>query len=127
MIVQTPFDDVHLQLWVQLLQHLIQFSRSASTAMTPDRPSKRNKKVDYLACRECLTFPLSPPQRGGREGESGVNKVYCGLCGNGEFKRDKLQIEILVKVARPSIFVCTLSIFESLILKKKLIFIVKRL
>ena len=54
----------------------------------------------------------------GREGESGVNKVYCGLCGNGEFKRDKLQIEILVKVARPSIFVCTLSIFESLILKK---------
>ena len=55
--------------------------------------------------------------RGGG-GEGCVNKVYCGLCENSEFKRDKLQIDILFKVARPSIFVGTSSIFESLILKK---------
>ena len=30
----------------------------------------------------------------GGGGEGGVNKVYCGLCENGEFKRDKLQIDI---------------------------------
>ena len=47
-----------------------------------------------------------------------VNKVYCGLCGNGEFIRDQLQIDILFKVARPSIFVGTPSIFEYLTLKK---------
>ena len=52
----------------------------------------------------------------GREG--GINKVYCGLCGNDEFKRDQLQINILFKVARLSIFVGTPSIFEYLTLKK---------
>ena len=54
----------------------------------------------------------------GGGGGGGVNRVYCGLFENGEFKRDKLQIDILFKVARPSIFVGTPSIFQSLILKK---------
>ena len=64
---------------------------------------------------------------GGGRGEGAVNKVYCGLGENGEFKRDKLQMDILFKVARPSIFEGTLSIFESLILKEKWIFIIKTL
>ena len=31
----------------------------------------------------------------GRGGGGGVNKVYWGLCENGEFKRDQLKIDIL--------------------------------
>ena len=37
---------------------------------------------------------------GRREGGGGcgVNKLYCGLCENGEFNRDQLQIDLLFKV-----------------------------
>ena len=34
--------------------------------------------------------------RGGGRG-GGVNKLYCGLCENDEFKRDKLEIVLLFK------------------------------
>ena len=34
---------------------------------------------------------------GGEGGGGGVNKLYCGLCENDEFKRDKLQIILLFK------------------------------
>ena len=34
-------------------------------------------------------------RRGG--GGGGLNKVYCGLCKNGEFQRDQLQIVLLFK------------------------------
>ena len=36
-------------------------------------------------------------RREGGGGGGGVNKVYCGVCENGEFKRDQLQIVLLFK------------------------------
>ena len=88
MIVQTPPEHLQLQAVVQGLQRLSQLS---SNEMTLDRPSKRNKKVGCLSWKPGTSILRAI---------FGVNKAYCNLCEYGEFKLDKLQIDILFKAKK---------------------------
>ena len=54
-----------------------------------------------LAC--VLTSPISFVARCNKGNRRRLHKAYCGLCEYGEFKLDKLQIDILFKAQKPKL------------------------